>query len=112
MAETNLPPDVAEAMKSLGTRFISTSDGAREVAIIRDYLLQVTAENALLHESALGGYEDGWHALRNERDALRAMIDGAPLVRVRGKVGEVCMLPVSHDFCGKRVRLVVEDGHD
>lgn len=30
----------------------------------------------------------------------------APVVKVRGKVGEVCMVPVSHDFCGSRVRLV------
>jgi hypothetical protein len=35
---------------------------------------------------------------------------GAPVAKVRGKVGEVCMVPVSHDFCGQRVRLVREEG--
>ena len=35
-------------------------------------------------------------------------LEGAPKVRVRGKVGEVCMVPVSHDFCGQRVRIVKE----
>ena len=35
-------------------------------------------------------------------------VEDAPKVRVRGKVGEVCMVPVSHDFCGQRVRIVKE----
>jgi hypothetical protein len=57
--ETNLPPEVAEALDT-----------------VRDYLLRVTAENARLHESALDGYEDGWHALRNERDELQSVVNG------------------------------------
>lgn len=57
-----------------------------DFVISRDYVLQVTAE----------------------RDALRARIEAAPVVRARGKVGELCTVVVSHDLAGKRVRLVVE----
>jgi len=35
-------------------------------------------------------------------------VQDAPKVRVRGKVGEVCMVPVSHDFYGQHVRIVRE----
>lgn len=42
-----------------------------EIAVLRDCVQQRDAEIAELHKSAMGGYEDGWHALRNERDALR-----------------------------------------
>ena len=38
-------------------------------------------------------------------------VQDAPRVKVRGKVGEVCMVPVSHDFCGQRVRIVKEQPH-
>lgn len=49
--------------------------------------------------------------LMGEAIALARRVEAAPKVRVRGKIGEVCMIPVSHDFCGKRVRLVVcEEG--
>jgi hypothetical protein len=47
------------------------------------------------------------YRLRAERDALRGRIEDAPTAKVRGKVGEICMVPVSHDLMGKRVALVV-----
>jgi len=43
-----------------------------------------------------------------EAAALARRVEGAAVAKVRGKVGEVCMVPVSHDYCGQRVRLVVE----
>src|SRR5690606_638041 len=49
-----------------------------------------------------------------ERDALRARaeraearIADAPVAKVRGKVGALATICVSHDFVGKRVALVV-----
>lgn len=33
------------------------------------------AEIARLRKAALGGYEDGWHKLRNERDELQAELE-------------------------------------
>lgn len=47
-----------------------------------------------------------------ERDALQARIDGAIKVRVRGKVGELATVCVSHDLAGKRVALVVLEPED
>jgi hypothetical protein len=43
-----------------------------EVYRLRAELTTLRTKLAELHESALTGYEDGWHALRNERDALKA----------------------------------------
>lgn len=43
-----------------------------------------------------------------EAAALARRVEGAAKVKVRGKVGDVCMIPVSHDYCGQRVRLVPE----
>lgn len=40
--------------------------------------------------------------------ALVAEIDGAPVVKVRGRVGEMATICVSHDFVGRRVRMVVD----
>ena len=48
-------------------------------------------------------------AAERERDALRARIDGAPVAKVRGKVGELATTAVSPDLVGKRVALVVID---
>ncbi len=71
---------------------------------------------ALLAVSVAGN--DQWadamqHKLtrRMTRELCRAWlaVDAAPRVGVRGKVGEVCMVPVSHDYCGKRVRIVPDD---
>ena len=39
---------------------------------------------------------------------LARRVEGAAVAKVRGKVGDVCMVPVSHDYCGQRVRLVPE----
>lgn len=62
-------------------------------------------------QSGLARHVDRVCTLTAERDALRARIDGAPTAKVRGKVGEICTVPVSHDLMGKRVALVVlEDG--
>lgn len=47
-------------------------DLAESVEVVRAELLRLARENAELHNSALGGYEDGWHALRGERDVLKA----------------------------------------
>lgn len=44
-----------------------------------------------------------------ERDELRGRIAASPVVKVRGKVSELATICVSHDFAGKRVRLVVEE---
>lgn len=38
-----------------------------------------------------------------------ARMEAAPSVKVRGKVGELATICVSHDFVGKRVRLVLEE---
>lgn len=40
---------------------------------------------------------------------LRARMEGAPVVKVRGKVGEFATIVVSHNLVGKKVRLVVCD---
>ena len=47
--------------------------------------------------------------LRAERDALRARIEGAPVVKVRGRAGELAAFYVSHSLIGKRVALVPLD---
>jgi hypothetical protein len=44
--------------------------------------------------------------LLREASELARRVEGAPKVKVRGKIGEVCTVPVSHDYCGKRVALV------
>ena len=46
----------------------------------------------------------------SEAAALARRVEGAAVAKVRGKVGDVCMVPVSHDYCGQRVRLVPEVG--
>lgn len=51
-------------------------------------------------------YEDA--GALDEAAELARSFEDAPKVKVRGKVGEVCMVPISHDFCGKRVRIVPE----
>lgn len=51
-------------------------------------------------------YEDA--GALDEAAELARRFEAAPKVKVRGKVGEVCMVPISHDFCGKRVRIVPE----
>jgi len=43
-------------------------------------------------------------------EALARRVEGAAVAKVSGKVGDVCMVPVSHDYCGQRVRLVPEVG--
>lgn len=48
--------------------------------------------------------------LLREAAALARRVEGAAKVKVRGKVGEVCTVPVSHDYCGKRVALVPVEG--
>src|SRR5690625_3965864 len=66
-------------------------------------IAELQARIAQLEESALTGYEDGWHALRNERDALRAGIEGAPVVHdVTGRLG----------FGGRGVALVLLGGDE
>lgn len=47
-------------------------------------------------------------ATLDEAAELARSFEAAPTVKVRGEVGEVCMVPISHDFCGKRVRIVPE----
>lgn len=61
------------------------------------------SSNALAY--ALLGETELPALLREAAAAVRAVED-AHVVRVRGKVGDVCMVPVSHDFFGKRVKLV------
>ena len=48
--------------------------------------------------------------LLDDAAALARRVEGAAKVKVRGKVGEVCMVPVSHDYCGQRVALVPVEG--
>lgn len=67
------------------------------------------------HVCARLGVAPGHTVYAVEVDTLAALCRAwlaldAPKVRVRGKVGEVCMVPVSHDFCGQRVRIVREVG--
>ena len=51
--------------------------------------------------------------LLDECYALARRVEGAAKVKVRGKVGEVCTVAISHDYCGQRVALVpVEGGSD
>lgn len=46
--------------------------------------------------------------LLREAAELARRFEAAPTVKVRGEVGEVCMAPISHDFCGNSVRIVPE----
>jgi hypothetical protein len=49
--------------------------------------------------------------LEEQVKALNRMLEEAPIVKVRGKVGELAIIVVSHSLVGKRVRLVeVDDG--
>lgn len=43
-----------------------------------------------------------------ERDRLRERIERAPVVKVRGKIGEFATIVVSHSLLGKTLRLVEE----
>ena len=64
------------------TQYTRTDIAEARIATLEAERDALQARIAQLEESAIGGYEDGWHALRNERDALRARIDGAPRGRV------------------------------
>lgn len=115
-----LPKDVAEAMALLDSYWPGIPDAAW--VDVRAHLLSLARENAELHKSALGGHEDGRHALRNERDALKAelaklkaRIAEAPVVTVCRQIdtsgdGDTGKLPprddLPADYIGKRVALV------
>lgn len=69
---------------------------------------ELRAENARLQAQLDAGTEAGWHALRNERDALHARIKDAPVGRVSVSgdyIQPLVVLPPS--MKGKRVALVV-----
>lgn len=117
-----LPEDVQGAV-SVADQWAGTYEhgfsAKNEWDTIRAELLRLARENAELHNSALGGYEDGWHALRNERDALKA-----ELAKLKARIAEAPEATLSHgngellvavsaenptDWAGKTVRLLVED---
>lgn len=119
---STLPEDVQEAV-SVADRWAGTYEhgfsAKNEWDTIRAELLRLARENAELHESAMGGYEDGWHALRNERGALRtelaklkARIAEAPVAMlVHGNGDLLVAVSAEHptDWAGKTVRLLVEE---
>lgn len=79
---------------------------------------ELAAVRALMDCYNLGGWTDALApmqralAAETELAKLRERFERAPVVKVRGKVGEFATIVVSHDLTGKRVRLVVEDGGD
>jgi len=75
----------------------------------KDRIAELERENARLQEQLDAGTEAGWHALRNERDALRNRIDDAPssfVVDVCGGGAQININP-PRSWIGKRVALVV-----
>lgn len=70
----DVPEDVLLAAETLGRYFRARGaiDWQLGDCASRAELRRLEQENTELRKSALGGYEDGWHALRNERDALKA----------------------------------------
>ena len=72
--------------------------------------LEFRAAGPGMKEVWLPMYPTELAALIREAAALARRVEGAAVAKVRGKVGDVCMVPVSHDYCGQRVRLVPEVG--
>lgn len=79
-----------------------------------DWNTDLLAENARLQEQLHAGTEAGWHALRNERDALRSRIEDAPTLSVIGHEHLVAGEQITGihdektfpDLAGKRIALV------
>lgn len=88
-----LRPEVQAAMRTMDGQAGGNRDDAYDV--IEAELLRLAGENAQLHESAQGGYEDGWHALRNERDTLRAELAALKATIAGSNVGIITQL-VTH----------------
>jgi hypothetical protein len=53
----------------------------------------------------IGYFGAGYDILNRYADLLER-IEKAPVAKVRGKVGEIATIAVSHDLAGKRVALV------
>jgi hypothetical protein len=119
MTNTTLPSDVAEALDEVTrcTECMHVADDSIAPNIVRAYIVGLhmqahdqAKEIDRLQEQLHAGTEVGWHALRNERDALRARIEAAPVVTVgRLSMFETGLVYVPVEMNGKRVRLVVED---
>ena len=99
-----------EESDSVGTGMGAADAHYTRTDIAEARIAELQARIVQLEESAIGGYEDGWHALRNERDALRARIEDAPKVIIRHVAGEPMSMRGYHsgteDLHGKRVALV------
>src|SRR5690625_417297 len=85
---------------------------ATELQSDKARIAELERENTRLREQLDAGTEAGWHALRNERDALRARINDAPHINfddhdVVGFMDEDD--PDRVRLIGKRVALVVLD---
>lgn len=85
-----LRPEVREAVEHCDRNFaLAPYNGHRaNWPLLRAELLR-------MHESAVGGYEDGWHALRNERDALKAELAA---LKVRTQWRQISTAPKDGTF--------------
>lgn len=92
------------------TQYTRTDIAEARIATLEAERDALQARIAQLEESAIGGYEDGWHALRNERDALRARIEGAQIFQFSSRARIDCAglaeVFVPCEVLGKRVALV------
>ena len=83
------------------------TDNCEIAAVYSEHMDDIgVPDNATAIISAVNFIRDHGPALA----ALARRVEGAAKVKVRGKVGEVCMVPVSHDYCGQRVALVPVEG--
>ena len=71
---------------------------------------ELDAKCGAQREETLGGWIKRARIAEDELAALKRRIAEAPKVKVRGKVGEVCTIHVSHDLAGQLVALLPVGG--
>lgn len=71
--------NVSKAVAAADAAMVGCGDteGVRQWQTIRARLVELEAENEKLQAQLDAGTEAGWHALRNERDALQAGLAAA-----------------------------------